>query len=266
MSCWLVCGRWLFSAFWFGCRWTGASGVGWRSWGGRLGVVWVVWGAFVGVVVLGLAHSGGGRVGSSWVTAAGGVLVDHDGVGASHGSGEVRTQAGGGSGGGALSGSVGRALRWGWPVVGEAVVVRGFDPPAAPWLAGHRGVDLAVGGGDFVRAAGAGVVSFAGPVAGRGVVVVAHPGGLRTTYMPVRPSVRRGERVAAGDVVGTVEPGAGHCPDVCLHWGLRRGTQYLDPLLLLGRGGFRLLPVGDRRGLTAGGQRGAGTGTLFGGL
>ena len=39
--------------------------------------------------------------------------------------------------------------RFGWPVA-LARVVRRFDPPPQPWLAGHRGVDLAaapVGGG-----------------------------------------------------------------------------------------------------------------------
>jgi hypothetical protein len=39
---------------------------------------------------------------------------------------------------------------------------------------------------------------------------------------------------------------AGHpgCPvAACLHWGLRRGADYLDPLALLGLGPVRLLPV-----------------------
>ncbi len=133
--------------------------------------------------------------------------------------------------------------RWAWPIDGSPHVARGFEPPPRPWLAGHRGVDLTASLGTVVRAAGAGVVSFAGRVAGRGVVVVAH-GGLRTTYEPVRPTVRRGEPVGLGAALGSLEVVGGHCaPRVCLHWGLRRGETYLDPLALLGQAPVRLLPL-----------------------
>src|ERR1700733_3037098 len=83
-----------------------------------------------------------------------------------------------------------------WPIT-PARVVRAFDPPAAPWLPGHRGVDLAAPPGAVVRAAGAGRVVYAAVLAGRGVVSVQHPDGLRTTYEPVKPSV------VAGDSVGS---------------------------------------------------------------
>ncbi|GII61763.1 hypothetical protein Skr01_18480 [Sphaerisporangium krabiense] len=72
--------------------------------------------------------------------------------------------------------------------------------------------------------------------------MIVHPGGLRTTYLPVRASVRRGEVVRSGDVIGSVEPATRHCPASCLHWGLIRGARYLDALLLLGLGQVRLLP------------------------
>jgi len=39
---------------------------------------------------------------------------------------------------------------YGWPIDGP-VVVRRFDPPPAPWLAGHRGVDLGAAPGGAVR-------------------------------------------------------------------------------------------------------------------
>jgi murein DD-endopeptidase MepM/ murein hydrolase activator NlpD len=132
---------------------------------------------------------------------------------------------------------------FGWPVP-EARVVRRFDPPPQPWLAGHRGVDLAAPAGSVVRAAGAGVIVFSGPVAGRGVVSVAHPDGLRTTYEPVVSERRVGEVVAAGAEIGRLAGGHPGCPVVaCLHWGLRRGPVYLDPLTLLGLGRVRLLPL-----------------------
>ncbi|MFD0889749.1 peptidoglycan DD-metalloendopeptidase family protein, partial [Streptosporangium algeriense] len=97
--------------------------------------------------------------------------------------------------------------------------------------------------GAEVHAAGAGTIGYAGPLAGRAVVTVLHPGGLRTTYLPVRPSVRRGQRVSRGEVIGVVQDVPGHCRTACLHWGLLRSRSYLDPLLLLGQGRVRLLPV-----------------------
>ncbi|GAA1121404.1 murein hydrolase activator EnvC family protein [Nocardiopsis composta] len=132
--------------------------------------------------------------------------------------------------------------RWHWPLAGRPGVVRPFAPPPEPWLPGHRGVDLAAPAGAEVRAAGAGRVAFAGRIAGVGAVSVQH-GALRTTYLPVVPSVARGDPVAAGDPLGTLDPGARHCPGrPCLHWGLRLGRDYLDPLGLLGLGAIRLLP------------------------
>jgi murein DD-endopeptidase MepM/ murein hydrolase activator NlpD len=129
-----------------------------------------------------------------------------------------------------------------WPLDGRIEVVRGFDPPTRRWHPGHRGVDLAAGAGEVVRAAGPGVVHFAGTVVDRGVVSVDH-GGLRTTYEPVTPTVAAGDRVAAGDPIGVLAPGHAGCPrETCLHWGLRQGEFYLDPLALLGLGRTRLLP------------------------
>ncbi|MFF3908559.1 murein hydrolase activator EnvC family protein [Streptomyces sp. NPDC001848] len=139
-----------------------------------------------------------------------------------------------------------------WPVGVRPTVVRGWEPPATPYGPGHRGVDLAAAAGDPVRAVAAGRVTFAGRVAGRGVVAVDLTGTgdppLRTTYEPVRASVREGDEVDPGDVLGVLEPSTAHCPGPCLHWGLRRGETYLDPLSLLPpwllrAGPSRLLPV-----------------------
>jgi murein DD-endopeptidase MepM/ murein hydrolase activator NlpD len=131
-----------------------------------------------------------------------------------------------------------------WPLDGEPPVTRRFDPPPERWLPGHRGVDLAGPPGAAVRAAGAGVVRFAGQVGGREVVSVDHAGGLRTTYQPVTPLVAAGQPVAAGDPVGVLQAGHDGCPArACLHWGLLRGEQYLDPLGLVGFGPVRLLPL-----------------------
>ncbi len=129
------------------------------------------------------------------------------------------------------------------PVAGTLQVTRAFRPPARRWLPGHRGVDLAAPDGALIVTAGPGVVRFAGLVAGRPVVSVDHPDGLRTTYEPVRPLVNAGDQLAAGDPIGILEATHAGCPvTACLHWGLRHGAHYLDPLSLLGVGRVRLLP------------------------
>lgn len=112
-------------------------------------------------------------------------------------------------------------------------VVRHFAPPATKYGPGHLGVDLRARAREVVRSAGSGVVRFAGRVAGRGVVVVAHPDGITTEYEPVRPLVRAGTRLRIGTAVGIVQGRHAGCPGVCLHWGARRGNRYIDPFGLL---------------------------------
>ena len=81
-------------------------------------------------------------------------------------------------------------------------------------------------------------------VAGRGVVVVTHPGRQRSTFAPVTSWAAVGTRVSAGDTVGRVADGPGHCDAAtCLHWGVLRGRVYLDPLGLLARRPVVLLPL-----------------------
>lgn len=121
------------------------------------------------------------------------------------------------------------------PPVSGAVLDR-FDPPARPWLAGHRGIDLAAAAGAPVVAPAAGIVTFAGQVGGKPVVVVSH-GELRSTLEPVLARRDVGDQVPAGAAVGVVAPDVAdsHCaPAHCVHWGVRRQDVYLDPLALLG--------------------------------
>lgn len=125
-----------------------------------------------------------------------------------------------------------------WPLDGP--VARRFDPPEQVWGAGHRGVDLAGAAGAPVRAPREGVVSFAGMVAGRPVLVVDH-GETRTTLEPVEAAVALGQRVSTGEVIGRLIAGHACAAEACLHWGLKRGEEYLDPLTSVG-GGVRLLP------------------------
>jgi len=137
--------------------------------------------------------------------------------------------------------------RFDWPLPGRPTVAQPFVAPASPYGPGHRGVDLAAAPGTPVYAAGAGVVVFAGQLAGRGVVSIDH-GLLRTTYEPVTATVTAGERIRAGQRIGTLDPGHESCVPGCLHWGVRRGTappEYLNPLALLTGHMLRLKPWPD---------------------
>jgi murein DD-endopeptidase MepM/ murein hydrolase activator NlpD len=136
------------------------------------------------------------------------------------------------------------AAKWDWPLK-PAKLSSGFDRPPQNWLPGHRGIDLVGRSGDQVLAAGNGVVTFAGLVAGKGVVVIKH-GSLRTTYEPVSALVTVGSKVRVGQMIGTLAPGESHCASQatvsCLHWGLIRGEKYLNPLSLVQKR-VRLLPT-----------------------
>ncbi|ALV44714.1 hypothetical protein MB46_03485 [Arthrobacter alpinus] len=127
------------------------------------------------------------------------------------------------------------SLAWGWPLEGVPAVIHPFDPPAQPWLSGHRGVDLAAPQGAYVLAPTAGVVTFSGVVVSREVLTIAVDNGLRLSFEPAISQLKVGDSVVRGQVVGTVS-GPTHCNGgaagvvSCLHWGVRRGEEYLDPL------------------------------------
>ncbi len=119
---------------------------------------------------------------------------------------------------------------WSWPLDPRPAVLRPFDPPPKPWLSGHRGVDLAAASaGAPVTAPAAGTVSFVGVVVDRPVITIDHGNGLRSSFEPVESRLTAGAFVPDGGLLGTVLPG--HCgPVPCVHWGVRRGEEYLNPL------------------------------------
>ena len=126
-------------------------------------------------------------------------------------------------------------------------VLRGFAPPAERWLAGHRGIDIQGREGDTVVAVADGTIHFAGQVGGTDVVSIAHDSGLISTYQPVSTDSHTGDSVTAGEPIGLLED-SNHCLNqACLHFGAKRGTNYVNPfttfglwpiLLPLGRVGF----------------------------
>lgn len=137
-----------------------------------------------------------------------------------------------------------------WPLrPGTPAVTRGFDAPVPDWQRGHRGVDLAGVPDQPVYAAAPGTVVYAGRLAGRPVVSVAHPGGLQTSYEPVSAAVAAGHLVSAATPLGRLVAGHPGCPaPACLHWGAMWGpaarADYVDPVGLLATTGIRLKPLG----------------------
>jgi len=122
-------------------------------------------------------------------------------------------------------------VEWVPPVPGR--VVASFHEPISRFGAGHRGVDFAAPAGAPVRAANDGTVTFSGDVAGSLHVVVSHRGGIRTSHSFLsRIDVQAGQSVRQGQVVGAAGgTGEGHGPGV-LHFGVRIGDRYVDPMLL----------------------------------
>jgi murein DD-endopeptidase MepM/ murein hydrolase activator NlpD len=136
-----------------------------------------------------------------------------------------------------------------WPLRPRPEVTRGFDAPSAKWNRGHRGVDLAGTSGQTVYAAASGTVVFASRLAGRPLVSIAHPGGLRTSYEPVRATVRVGQLVDPGSAIGELIDGHQGCAvAACLHWGAMWGpaarADYVDPVGMVATTPLRLKPLG----------------------
>ena len=150
------------------------------------------------------------------------------------------------------SGLTGPITRFSWPLPPPHPVLRPFQPPSTPYGPGHRGVDLGGSIGEPVLAAGDGLVLYAGSLFNCDLISIEHPGGLRTTYTPVVPSVHVGQEVVQRQQIGTLlaaQPGCpeevgntGTGPPVFLYWGVHRDRDYLDPLRLVETGEIRLLP------------------------
>jgi len=111
----------------------------------------------------------------------------------------------------------------------------GFGMRRHPFLQGwraHTGVDYAAPIGTRVRAAGEGVVEFAGLKAGYGnVVILRHRGQYSTVYAHLSrfaPGVRRGLPVTQGDFIGQVGQ-TGWATGPHLHYEFRVGGHSRNP-------------------------------------
>ena len=125
------------------------------------------------------------------------------------------------------------AALWAWPIAAPHPIARAYLAPATPYASGHRGVDIRSSPAAEVRAPADGVVHFAGVVVDRPVLSIDHGGGVLSSYEPLASTLRAGDAVRRGQVIGTLL--AGHCADgACLHFGVRVRGDYVSPLLFLG--------------------------------
>ncbi len=108
----------------------------------------------------------------------------------------------------------------------EAVVALPFAP-IGRW-AGHWGVDIASPPDAVVRAIASGVVRFSGVVVANRTVSIDHGGGIVTSYSYLATvTVRRGDRVGRGEMVGT---SGIHNGRDAFHLSVRVGGIYVDPM------------------------------------
>ena len=116
----------------------------------------------------------------------------------------------------------------------DGPVGRHYEEPGTRWGPGHRGLDYYVAPGTSVRAAGDGVISWAGPVAGRLVVTIDHGGGLWSSYSELSQLlVGAGAVVRAGTWIGRA--GVTHAGARSgVHFSVRSDGVYVDPARFLG--------------------------------
>jgi murein DD-endopeptidase MepM/ murein hydrolase activator NlpD len=102
------------------------------------------------------------------------------------------------------------------------------------WGKLHKGIDIGAPWGSPIYAASDGVVTYAGPRNGYGrLVTIRHAGGFVTAYGHMsRFAVHAGQHVTAGQVIAYVGS-AGHSTGPHLHFEVRVGGSWIDPLPFL---------------------------------
>lgn len=116
----------------------------------------------------------------------------------------------------------------------SGAVIQRFVAPVCLRCSGHRGVTIASTPGQSVRAVMPGTITFVGQVAGRNYVVELIAPGVKVTYgwLDSVGEMAEGDEVAQGQAVGVA--------GLRTYLGVRRGTQYVEPLRFLGLGWARL--------------------------
>ena len=122
-----------------------------------------------------------------------------------------------------------RPERWAPPLGRPISVVGPYRAPPHKYGAGHRGIDLPALPGEVLLAPIAATVSFAGPVAGRGVISLRVDERTVVSIEPVAAGHAAGVAVGRGQQIGTVASG-GHCGSECIHLGVRVDDEYVNPM------------------------------------
>jgi murein DD-endopeptidase MepM/ murein hydrolase activator NlpD len=104
-------------------------------------------------------------------------------------------------------------------------------------LAMHPGIDFREKPGTHVDATGAGVVTYAGPMGGYGIMVeIDHGNGISTRYGHLsKVLVKKGDKVKEGDLIA-LSGSTGRSTGPHLHYEVRRNNQAVDPLRFLNAG------------------------------
>ncbi|MFW6076676.1 MAG: peptidoglycan DD-metalloendopeptidase family protein [Hyphomicrobiales bacterium] len=115
-----------------------------------------------------------------------------------------------------------------WPVKGRIISTYGEKPTGMR----NEGINIAVPEGTSVRAAGPGIVAYAGnELKGYGnLVLIRHDGGWVTAYAHNKELlVNRGDSVERGDVIANAgQTGSVSSPQV--HFEVRKGATAVDPM------------------------------------
>jgi murein DD-endopeptidase MepM/ murein hydrolase activator NlpD len=122
---------------------------------------------------------------------------------------------------------------WRWPIIGP--VLSPFDPPDTPFGSGHRGIDVAADPGSPLVAPAPGTVKFAGRIGGELFLSIAHGESWESTASWLSSvTVREGDTVFAGQVIGATGTGHPGASVAHVHLGVKHAGAYVDPLEVYG--------------------------------
>lgn len=124
-----------------------------------------------------------------------------------------------------------------WPLPGAYTITSSFGSREAPTEGAssfHKGVDIGCDEGTPIVAAADGVVSYTGYFGGGGnTVIIDHGNGLSTLYMHMSGiAIGDGANVTAGTVIGYAGS-TGISTGPHLHFAVRVGGEYVDPMSYL---------------------------------
>lgn len=110
--------------------------------------------------------------------------------------------------------------------------------PVSEYGTGHRGIDFHVEEGQPIHSPAAGTVHFVGKVVNRNLITIKTETRKLATFEPVCSSLKTGEPVEAGELLGFRCDGdenyQAHC-EGCVHASARDSFGYLSPLHMMGQ-------------------------------